>query len=83
MVTLTSNEIFRIGKMLETELIQHKAKYNNQLVIDVDEDSFKKIDEDLYYRQHHENEEFIPSFDSITISFSLLTITIRKIKTNN
>jgi len=46
----------------------------NNLVIKVDKNILKKIDEDLYYRNKPEGKEFIPSDNDVIVKFENLNI---------
>ena len=43
MVTLTTNEIYKMGHELSQSLIKNKVTLKNELNIKVDDESFKKI----------------------------------------
>lgn len=78
MVTLTTNEIYMIGHNLSQSLIKNKVVYKNELNIKVDEESFTKIDEDLYYRNNPNGTDFTPSHSTIKITFPCLEINVYK-----
>ena len=78
MVTLTTNEIYKMGHELSQSLIKNKVTLKNELNIKVDEESFKKIDEDLYYRSNPNDDNFSPSQSKIKITFPCLEIFIYK-----
>lgn len=78
MVNLTTNEIFKIGMELSNNLALNKIINNNKLFLKVDEESFKKIDEDLYYRNYPDGKDFEPSFSEINVKFPYLDIIICK-----
>lgn len=78
MVTLTTNEIYTIGHNLSQSLIKNKVVYKNELNIKVDEESFTKIDEDLYYRNNPTGTDFTPSHSKIKITFPCLEIYVYK-----
>lgn len=71
-------DIIEIGDDLEKKMVKHNIKSNNVLSFEVTEQEFKKIDEDIYYRQFPDGTDFIPSMDEIQITFNHLTIYIRK-----
>lgn len=81
MVNLTTNEIFKIGMELSNNLALNKIINNNKLFLKVDEESFKKIDEDLYYRNYPDGKDFEPSFSEINVKFPYLDIIICKDET--
>lgn len=78
MVNLTTNEIFKIGMELSNNLALNKIINDNKLFLKVDEESFKKIDEDLYYRNYPDGKDFEPSFSEINVKFPYLDIIICK-----
>ena len=73
-------EIIELGQTIERQLIQCSNKEKNELKIYVDDESFKKIDEDMYYRQFPNGKDFVPSDDIILINFDYITIEIVKKK---
>lgn len=78
MVTLTTNEIYKMGHELSQSLIKNKVTLKNELNIKVDDESFKKIDEDLYYRSNPNGDDFSPSQSKIKVTFPCLEIFIYK-----
>ena len=80
MVELNKNLLLELGNSIST--ILHKGKIYNEvkLLINLDEESFKKLDEELYYRNNETDEEFIPSDDEIVTIFKNLKIIFNKIK---
>lgn len=79
MSQITSEKLFKLGYEISDILIDNKISQSNQLSLTVDENTFKKIDEDLYYRNANDGEDkFIPSFSEIDIKFPNLTIIIKK-----
>lgn len=71
-------DILELGQLVENQLAVYDNKNNNELKIYVEEELFKKIDEDIYYRQHNKEEKFHPSDDTILINFEYLRIIISK-----
>lgn len=71
-------EILELGKTIEKQLVQYNNKEHNELKIFVDKEDFKKIDEDIYYRQFPEGKDFQPSDNTILINFEFLRIIISK-----
>lgn len=79
MVLLDTNKIYEIGSEISDLMIRNKLINENELTINVDEESFKRIDEDLFYRNKcEESNEFTPSETSITIKFPYFTLKIKK-----
>lgn len=81
-VKLDKNTIITLGNTISEILHKSKVKTNSVLNIKVDPLSFKKIDEDLYYRGNENVEQngFQPSDDKINVKFSNLLIIIEKEK---
>jgi hypothetical protein len=58
-------------------------KYKSELFVYVDENDFKKIDEDLYYRnKEDDSDKFIPSDNEIIINFEMVKIIVKKYGSN-
>lgn len=84
MVTLKTNEIARIGSVLSEILTENHAVECNELKIVVDDESFLKIDEDLFYRNRKdEKQEFRPSDKQIVVNFPNVRIYIKKKEEEN
>jgi len=77
-VTLNRNKLIELGNIVSEILIKSNIKSDCTLDINVDEISFKKIDEDIFYRDNKNNEEFHPSEDKIVLRFHNLFININK-----
>lgn len=79
MITLTTKEIIKIGSFLSESLVNVKALESNELRIIVDDESFLKIDEDLFYRNRKDDkQEFRPSDNEIIVNFPYIKIFIIK-----
>ena len=84
MVTLTTNEIARMGSVLSEILTENHAIECNELKIVVDDESFLKIDEDLFYRNRKdEKQEFRPSDKQIVVNFPNVRLYIKKKEEGN
>lgn len=79
-IKLDKNTLITLGNTVSEILHKANIKKDATLNIKVDPMSFKKIDEDLYYRGNENNEknEFQPSDDEILVKFSNLVIFIEK-----
>lgn len=79
---LTAYNIYELGKVI-SEKLRADGVYSsgNTLSITVDNESFSKIDEDLFYRLNEKKDgnEFVPSDNVIIVKFDNLTINIRKL----
>lgn len=71
-------ELLELGHTIEKQLVHNDIKDSNILTIEVNEELFTKIDEDIYYRQNLEETDFKPSEKEITINFEFLTIKLIK-----
>lgn len=77
-INLNRNTLIELGNTVSEILTKANVKDNSILHIKVDEESFKKIDEDLYYRNDEKKEEFLPSENEIILKFLNLMIFIEK-----
>lgn len=76
---LSSMSIFSLGSILSETLAEYGVKEKADLIIYLNEEEFKMVDEDLFYRNRKdEKEEFIPSEGEIDITFEGANITIKK-----
>lgn len=71
------DSIMRIGNTLEKELHESGITEKAELKIIVNEEFFKKTDEDLFYRLGKE-EEYTPSDNEIDVNFNLVNMKIKK-----
>lgn len=80
---LNTNKISEIGNYISEQMKNLNIKESTFNVY-VDSDSFKKIDEDLFFRINGKNDdkEFIPSEKEILISFPNIKFIINE-KANN
>lgn len=71
--------IFEMGTRLSKQLHDGGIEEQAILSVFVGKDEFKKIDEDLFYRNRKDEEEkFIPSEGEIDINFDLVKIKIKE-----
>ena len=79
MIMLNTNKIQEIGDYISEQMRQLNIN-DSMLLINVDKDSFKKIDEDLFYRinENNKEKEFIPSEKEIIISFPNVKLIINE-----
>ncbi len=73
---LNSYEIFDIGEKLDIRLHDDGISEKSELIIYVNNEELRKIDEDLYYRNNPEGKDFVPSEGEILITFKNLTIKV-------
>jgi len=71
--------IVEIGTFLSRKLTEDGITKKAELFVYVSDDEFKKIDEDLYYRNKRGDEEnFVPSDDEIIVNFDMVRIIIKR-----
>lgn len=71
---MNSYDIAEIGLYVSNWLHRFHLSRESELVIPLSEDVFRKIDEDLYYRQNPDGTDFVPSEDEIAINFENCSI---------
>ena len=71
--------IFELGQFISSKLKEDGVTMQSELTVYVTSEEFKKVDEDLYYRNRKdESQEFIPSEGEIDINFELVKIIVRE-----
>lgn len=71
--------IFELGQFISSKLKKDGITIQSELIVYVTSEEFKKIDEDLYYRNRkNESQEFIPSEGEIDINFELVKIIVKE-----
>ena len=76
---LGSMSIFSIGDVLSETLRNYGVTEKADLTIYVNEEEFKLVDEDLFYRNRKdESEEFVPSEGEIDINFEGVNMVIKQ-----
>jgi len=71
--------IFELGQYISSKLKEDGITIQSELFVYVTSEEFKKIDEDLYYRNRkNESQEFIPSEGEIVINFELVKIIVKE-----
>lgn len=71
--------IFELGQYISSKLKEDGITIQSILTVYVTSEEFKKIDEDLYYRNRKdESQEFIPSEGEIDINFELVKIIVKE-----
>lgn len=79
-VKLDKNTLIMLGNTVSEILMKANVNEKTVLHIKVDDYSFKKIDEDLFYRGEDNKKDFQPSEDNIQLKFNNLVIFLEKIK---
>lgn len=71
--------IFELGQFISSKLKEDGITIQSELSVYVTSEEFKKVDEDLYYRNRKdESQEFIPSEGEIVINFELVKIIVKE-----
>ena len=71
--------IFELGQYISSKLKEDGITIQSEFSVYVTSEEFKKIDEDLYYRNRKdESQEFIPSKGEIVINFELVKIIVKE-----
>ena len=71
--------IFELGQTISSKLKEDGITQKSELVIYLNEEEFKKVDEDLFYRTRREDkQDFIPSEGEIDINFETVKIIIKQ-----
>ena len=73
-----TRNIAELGQMINDKLREDGIKQKAKLIINGNKDEFRKIDEDLFYRNNEKKEEFIPSEDEIIVNFDNVKIIIKE-----
>lgn len=81
MITLSTDELFEIGETISKKLVKNNVSETATLTINVDGESFRKIDEDVFYTFKKngvidDEAKFEPSKKKISLSFRNLNILI-------
>lgn len=76
---LGTMSIFELGQFISSKLKENGVTIQSELTVYVTSEEFKKVDEDLYYRNRKdESQEFIPSEGEININFELVKIIVKE-----
>lgn len=76
---LGTRNIYELGQFIRERLLEDGVTMQSELTINVNKEQFKKIDEDLFYRnKKDDNEAFIPSEGEIIIDFDGIRIVIKE-----
>ena len=74
-----SMSIFELGKMVSGAIHQDGVTQKAELIIYLNEEEFKRVDEDLFYRNRRgDREDFIPSEGEIDINFDGVKIIVKQ-----
>ena len=67
----------KLGLLSETLKSMHVDE-DSLLTVKLSDEHFKKLDEDLYYRQNNSKDEYIPADDEIDLNFGKLKVKFLK-----
>ena len=71
--------IYELGQFISTKLKEDGITNKSELIVYVDKEQFKKVDEDLYYRNRKdESDKFIPSEGEIIVNFEDIKIIVKE-----
>lgn len=75
--------IFELGSTVSSSLERDGITEKAELTVYVNDEQFKKVDEDLFYRNNQDGkQEFIPSDGEININFDKVKIIIKKMSSH-
>ena len=70
--------IFELGQMISSKLKEDGITQKSELCVYLDEEEFRRVDEDLFYRNRRgDREDFVPSEGEIDINFEGVKIIIK------
>jgi hypothetical protein len=70
--------IVELGNTISKKMIENGISEKAELTVYLDEEEFRKVDEDLFYRMRKNNtEQFIPSNGEINLNFENVKIIIK------
>jgi hypothetical protein len=71
--------IFEVGQIISEKLREDGVSNQSELYVYLNEDEFKRVDEDLFLRNRKsEEDEFIPSEGEIDINVDMVKVIIKK-----
>lgn len=74
-----TSSIFELGQMISSKLVEDGVTHQSKLHVFLNEEEFRRVDEDLFYRNRKdETQEFVPSDGEIDINFDNVKIIIEK-----
>ena len=70
--------IFELGQMISSKLKEDGITLKSELCVYLNEDEFKRVDEDLFFRNRRgDREDFVPSEGEIDINFEGVKVIIK------
>lgn len=74
-----SISIFELGNMISENLKENGITQKAELIIYLNNEEFKKVDEDLFYRtKRGDKSDFVPSEGEIDINFEGVKVIVKK-----
>jgi hypothetical protein len=74
-----SMSIFELGNMISGNLKENGITQKAELIIYLNKEEFKKVDEDLFYRtKRGDKSDFVPSEGEIDINFEGVKLIIKE-----
>ena len=70
--------IFELGQMISSKLKEDGITQKSELCVYLNEEEFKRVDEDLFFRNRRgDREDFVPSEGEIDINFEGVKVIIK------
>lgn len=70
--------IFELGQMISSKLKEDGITQKSELCVYLNEEEFRRVDEDLFFRNRRgDREDFVPSDGEIDINFEGVKIIIK------
>lgn len=70
--------IFELGQMISSKLKEDGITQKSELCVYLNEEEFKRVDEDLFFRNRRgDREDFVPSEGEIDINFEGVKMIIK------
>lgn len=71
--------IVELGNSISNKLKEDGITNKSELIVYLSDNEFRKVDEDLYYRNRKDDsEEFVPSDNEIIVNFEMVKIIVKK-----
>lgn len=71
--------IVELGNSISNKLREDGITNKSELIVYLSDNEFRKVDEDLYYRNRKDDsEEFVPSDNEIIVNFEMVKIIVKK-----
>jgi len=71
--------IVELGNSISNKLKEDGITNKSELIVYLSDNEFRKVDEDLYYRNRKDDsDEFVPSDNEIIVNFEMVKIIVKK-----